>query len=159
MTGSLFDWRKNMQIGIDLENYASPMEDIENIINDYGKNREIGYLKINPERLPVIVSEDKALADIERYGVHKETYTVMNGKFEMITDSRAVSKIGSDIALCGNAYTVKRQREAFAALDIEEILEWLLFLCRYDYEAAVKGDEARYGTYLFVFDKERGYWA
>ena len=148
-----------MQIGIDLENYASPMEDIENIINDYGKNREIGYLKINPERLPVIVSEDKALADIERYGVHKETYTVMNGKFEMITDSRAVSKIGSDIALCGNAYIVKRQREAFTALDIDEILEWLIFLCKYDYEVVMNRDEDRYGTYLFVFDKERGYWA
>ena len=147
-----------MKIGINLENYASPMEDIENIINDYGKNREIGYLKINPERLPVIVSEGKALADIERYGVNKETYTVMNGKFEMITDSRAVSKIGSDIALCGNAYIVKRQHEAFAALDIEEILEWLVFLAQYDYEAAVSGDEDRYGMYLFVFDKERGCW-
>ena len=147
-----------MQIGIDLENYASPMEDIENIINDYGKNREIGYLKINPERLPVIVSEDKALADIERYGDHKETYTVMNGKFEMITDSRAVSKRGNDIALCGNAYIVKRQREAFAALDIEEILEWLILLCRYDYETAVKGNNDHYNAYLFAFDKERGCW-
>ncbi len=49
-----------MQIGIDLVNYQTPIEEWDNIVSAYGKEREIGYLKINPERIPVIVSESKA---------------------------------------------------------------------------------------------------
>ena len=63
-----------MKIGISLDNYESPMEDTKHLVNNYGYDREIGYLKINPERLPVIVSESKALADIRAMDNHEAVY-------------------------------------------------------------------------------------
>ena len=148
-----------MQIGIDLDNYSSPVEDLENLINNYGKGREIGYLKINPERVPVIVSEGKALEEIKRYGENKVTYTVVCGKYEMITDRRAIRNIESDIALYGNAYIVRRQGEIFTALDIEEILDWLMFLTIHEHDLITKTDRGDFAVdaYLFRYN-ERGIW-
>jgi len=147
-----------MQIGIDLDNYKSPMEELENLINDYGAAREIGFLKINPERLPVIVSERKALADIDKYRDHRTSYPVKDGRYEMITSDKAMFIDEGDLFLLGNAYIAKRQGDVFTALNMKEILDWLLYLCDAD-SVAKKPDHRLSGDiYLFELDKDRGYW-
>ena len=117
-----------MKIGISLDNYESPMEDTKHLVNNYGYDREIGYLKINPERLPVIVSESKALADIRAMENHKAVYPLNDRRYELIVDDRAISFLvqhkGSFI-LFGNAYIAKRQGRMSTALTMNEILEWL----------------------------------
>lgn len=117
-----------MKIGISLDNYESPMEDISNLVNYYGYDREIGYLKINPERLPVIVSERKALTDIRAMGNHKVVYPLNDGRYELIVDERAISfvtKLKGGFLLFSNAYIAKRQGWMSTALTMDEILEWL----------------------------------
>ena len=117
-----------MKIGINLDNYESPMEYTENLVNKYGFDREIGYLKINPERLPVIVSERKALADIRAMENHKAVYPLNDRRYELIVDDRAISFMvnhKSGFLLFGNAYIAKRQGRMTTALTMDEILEWL----------------------------------
>ena len=117
-----------MKIGINLDNYESPMEDTRTLINNYGYDREIGYLKINPERLPVIVSERKALADIRAMENHKAVYPLNDRRYELIVDDRAISFMvnhKSGFLLFGNAYIAKRQGRMTTALTMDEILEWL----------------------------------
>ena len=80
-----------MKVGINLDNYESPMEDTRNLVNNYGYHREIGYLKINPERLPVIVSERRALADIRAMENHKAVYPLHDRRYELIVDDSAIS--------------------------------------------------------------------
>ena len=146
-----------MEIGINLDHYTDPMVDLENLICDYGKKREIGYLKINPERIPVIISEGKAQAEIDRFGEHMITYPLCGSKFVLITDDRAISQDLKDLALRGNAYIARKQSGVFTALDLQEILEWLLQLCELEYEA-INSDDGRYDTYVFEYDEDRGCW-
>ena len=75
-----------MQIGIDLENYQTPIEEWDNIVSAYGQEREIGYLKINPERIPVIVSENKAREEITRLGKHALEFRIKDICYEMVID-------------------------------------------------------------------------
>ncbi|MCR5432388.1 MAG: hypothetical protein K6E95_07505 [Lachnospiraceae bacterium] len=146
-----------MQIGIDLDNYSDPVVELENLVNAYGENREIGYLKINPLRTPVIVSESKAQADIGKYGDHKAEYPLLGGKFELIVDERAVEKRLHDIAVNGNAYIVRRQGKVFTALDINEILEWLIRISRAEQEA-YKCAAGHFDTYEFDYDDKTQCW-
>lgn len=147
-----------MQIGIDLDNYKSPMEELENLVNDYGPKREVGFLKINPERLPVIISERKALADMEKYNDHKTSFPVKDGKYEMITSDKAVFIDEGNLFLFANAYIAKKQGDVFTALNMGEILDWLLYLC--DADLATKKQDHRLSSdiYLFELDKDGGYW-
>ncbi len=146
-----------MQIGIDLDNYTDPVVELENLVNAYGENREIGYLKINPIRTPVIVSESKAQADIAKYGDRKAEYPLWGRKYALIVDERAVEKRLNDIAVNGNAYIVRRQGRVFTALDINELLELLLHINRAEQEA-YKSDAGRFDTYEFDFDEDTGSW-
>ena len=146
-----------MQIGINLDNYANPMVELESLICAYGKKREIGYLKINPERVPVIISEGKAQTETDRFGEHMTVYPLCAHKFVLITDDRAVSQDFKDISLRGNAYIARKQLGVFIALDIQEILQWLLEFCKLEYEA-VNSDAGRFDTYVFEYDEDRGCW-
>lgn len=117
-----------MKVGINLDNYESPMEDTRNLVNNYGYHREIGYLKINPERLPVIVSERRALADIRAMENHKAVYPLHDRRYELIVDDRAISFMvqhKGGFLLFGNGYIAKRQGRMSTALTMDEILEWL----------------------------------
>ena len=146
-----------MQIGINLDNYTEPMMELEDLICDYDKKREIGYLKINPERIPIIISEGKAQTEIDRFGDHKCTYPLCGNKFVLITDDRAISQDFKDINLRGNGYIARRQLGVFTALDVEELLDWLLQLCQLEY-AAKNSDAGRFDTYVFEYDEDRGCW-
>ena len=117
-----------MKVGINLDTYESPMEDTRNLVNNYGYHREIGYLKINPERLPVIVSERRALADIRAMENHKAVYPLHDRRYELIVDDRAISFMvqhKGGFLLFGNGYIAKRQGRMSTALTMDEILEWL----------------------------------
>ena len=148
-----------MKIGIDLDNYAEPMVELQELINNYGNKREIGYLKINPERIPVIVSENRALADMEKLGAHKIAFPVRNGKYDLITDDRAIMMDSGNFELYGNAYIARSQGSVLTALDIEEIIESLLFFCTSRYESVSEEDpDDKYDYYYFEHDEKRGYW-
>lgn len=148
-----------MQIGIDLDNYESPMEEAKNLVSSYGFDREIGFLKLNPERLPVIVSERKALEDIARYGEHKMDFTVKDGHYFLITDERAMTMRDGNIILFGNAYIVKRQGQVFTALNMKEIKEWLYYICGVDENEDPKPiDKLEFSSLVFELDSKLGYW-
>ena len=148
-----------MFIGIDLENYESPMEEYENLVNNYGQDREIGYLKINPERIPVIVSAEKALKDIERYDDHKAVFPLKDGRYVMIADDRVAIVSDLDDAkliLTANAYLARKQGESFTALTIKEIDELIDFQCE---ESDVEEPaDCFVAIYAFDYDEHTRCW-
>lgn len=146
-----------MKIGIDLDNYQSPIEEWDTLINNYGEEREIGYLKINPERIPVIVSERKALKEIEKWGDKVIRIRFKDFTFEMFLDYKGClfsePKDGGNVVVFGNAYIAKKQWEADTPLTMREIKELIDYI---EIGAMPQADkpEDYFDVYGFEYDKE-----
>ena len=146
-----------MKIGIDLDNYPNPMEEWDNLLNTYGKDREIGYLKINPERVPVIISERKATKYIEQHADQLYTFRVKDQRYEMFVESKGINMPfnGERLIFFGNAYICRKQGDANVALTMAEIEDFLAFcpeisLNPQDYSVDY------IGILAFDYDAERG---
>lgn len=148
-----------MQIGIVLDNYESPLEDLENIISSYGLMREIGYLRINPERVPMVMSESKADEAIDRFQYHVAEYDICNGKYELVADERGIATVDDYIILSGNAFIARRQGRALTGLTASEITEWIKRLEKMPRDKVQSTrDNTVYSGYVFTLDKETGCW-
>ena len=147
-----------MQIGIDLENYQTPIEEWDNIVSSYGKDREIGYLKINPERIPVIVSESKARKEIENMGKHAFLFRVRDVRYEMVIDDRSAMlpvSVDGDLIVFGNIYIYKKQLNANVALTMAEIDELLKYFEESDDLEPVDNPEKYIGCLGFTYDEKK----
>jgi len=118
-----------MEIGINLKEDEYEVAEIDDIIIGYPAGIEIGYLKINPERIPVIVSEKIAAEAIARNKDHYIQIDVNGGKYVVITDNRSVIYGEGFIDICGTAYIAKKQVGTYTALTSDEIDDWI-----YDFE-------------------------
>ena len=146
-----------MMIGIDLDNYVSPMEDIENIVNIYGLDTEIGYLKINPLRLPVIVSEKKALEKIDKFGDH-EVHFHIGDRFELITDDRSLLEYDNDLDIIGDTYVARQQGEKYTGLTFRDFMEWSLYMLNNPKKPKKQRSFLHCGLNSFEFDLKTGVW-
>lgn len=90
---------------------------------------EIGYLKINPDRIPVIVSAKIAEEAMDRERDHLIKIDVCGGRYMLLTDDRSVIYMESQVAICGTAYIVRKQGGTYTALTYDEIEDWI-----YDFE-------------------------
>ena len=145
-----------MKIGVDVKGFHSPLEDMENIICAYGEDREIGYLKINPERVPVIIAENKAKREINR-AQRVKRHNIINRGFELIADYRGVvepAENGGPLVIFGNAYIVKRQLASNTGLTMAEIVEVLEYLENKEYNSGLEKDRC-VACYAFDYDKEK----
>lgn len=148
-----------MQIGIVLDNYESPMEDLENIISSYGLMREVGYLRINPERVPVVMSESKADEAIDRFQYHIAEYDICDGKYELVADDRGIATVDDSIIISGNAFIARRQGRALTGLTASEITDWLKRLEKMPRNKVRSSrDNTVFSGYVFTLDKEKGCW-
>lgn len=146
-----------MQMGIDLDNYVSPMEDIENIINMYGLDTEIGYLKLNPTRLPVIVSEKKTYEKIDRFGEHEMQFQIGN-RFTLITDDRTVVTKEGDFYLIGDTFVAKQQGEIYTGNTFREFMDWNLYMLKNPRVTNKLHSILYCGVNSFEIDLETGVW-
>ena len=146
-----------MKIGINLDDYESPMEDIANIINVYGMDTEICYLKLSPRRFPVIMSEKKAMEKIDGYGNH-EMHFCINGEYEMIVDDRTVFSDEKDLWIDGETFIGKRQGKKHTALTFREMVKLMAYA--FDIERGITPEKPILVTGLsaYEFDEDRGYW-
>ena len=148
-----------MDIAINLNDYKCPVVDIKRLINNYGPNREIGVLKINPERLPMVMSEEYALQEIDRFKDRRHCYSFFDGHYGIIFDSKAALIRDGQIALTGNAYIVRRQCRVNVGLTAENLIE--LFNYFEDIPGATIRDsdtDVKYDALLFEYDEEKRCW-
>ena len=146
-----------MKIGIYLDNYESPMEEITDSINVYGMDTELGYLKLSPMRLPAIISEKRALEQIERFGKHEIRFPI-NGLYELIGDDRTLIAEDGDLCLCGDTYVAKIQGKKCTGLSYREILKCLNYA--YDGDRWISPEKPILTTLIscYELDAERGCW-
>lgn len=90
---------------------------------------ELGYLKINPDRIPSIVAAKIAEEAMDREREHLIKIDVCGGRYMLLTDDRAVIYLEGEVAICGTAYIVKKQAGTYTALTYDEIEDWI-----YDFE-------------------------
>ena len=148
-----------MYIGIDLENYESPMEDLENLVNNYSPYREIGFLKLNPERVPVIVSANKYLSAITRFGSHLAVFTVKDGHYALVVDDRGITVQGDGLAVMSSAYVARVQGSTLTSLTFDEIKEWLDYIPKLQgAKVPVCGKHGEFEAICFERDEETGCW-
>ena len=148
-----------MYIGIDLENYESPMEDTVNLVNNYSPYREIGFLKLNPERVPVITSSNKYLSAISRYGSHLAVFTLTDGHYALVVDDRGITIQGNDLVVMSNAYIARVQGNTLTSLTMEEIEEWLDYIPKiHGAKVPVNGKTVEFEGICFERDAETGCW-
>ncbi|MCR5321682.1 MAG: hypothetical protein K6E85_00115 [Lachnospiraceae bacterium] len=148
-----------MQIGIELDNYDSPIEEFDQLVNNYAREREIGYLKINPERIPVIISEEKVSAEFNNKKYRGIGFPLNNGHYELITTEEATAMMNGDCVLLGNGYIGRRQGDSITGLTFDEISHLLKYLEHLDkYTIPGLFGKVNYVGLLFKYDKERGCW-
>jgi len=98
--------------------------DFEDAINIVGDDVELGYLKINPDRVPSIVAANIAEEEIKRMAEHQINLDVC-GNYMVITDDRAVECTEDEVLIFGTAYIVRKQAGTYTALTYGEIDEWI----------------------------------
>ena len=113
-----------MYIGLNLSEDDFELVDSETILMSYPCDIEIGYLKINPERIPVLVSAEIAENAIEKYKEHLKKLPAIGGKYFILVDDRAVIYLEGAIEICGTAFVAKKQGETYTALTNEELEIW-----------------------------------
>ena len=120
-----------MDICINTDKNDAELEEPVNLVCNNGLDKEIGYLKINPERVPSIFLEEDAESAIQRFDKHKVEFTLKGNRYILITDDRAVSysKDGS-IQLFGNGYLVRKQKEKYTGLTMRELNEILVVIAK-----------------------------
>ena len=147
-----------MQIGIDLENYQTPIEEWDNIVSAYGQDREIGYLKMNPERIPVIVSESKAREEIARLGKHALEFRIKDICYEMVIDDRGAlipSSPDGNLIVFGNIYISRKQWNSNVALTMAEIDDLLQYFEENDDLEPVDNPLDYVGCLAFKYDEKK----
>lgn len=118
-----------MQIGINLKEDVFEVAESEDIICNYPDGVEIGYLKINPERIPVVIGAKLAEEEIARNKRYINYYDVNDRGYMIITDDRNVITGENFILILGNAYVTKKQGATYTGLTADEIDDWI-----YDFE-------------------------
>jgi len=116
-----------MQIGINLKEDEFEVTDSDDIVCNYPDGVEVGYLKINPERIPVIVGEKIAEEAIARKKYTK--IAIDGGDYVLFADEKSVLYCKDFIEICGTAYIAKKQGGTHTALTADEIDDWI-----YDFE-------------------------
>lgn len=113
-----------MDICINTEQGNAEIEEVINLVCNAGLDAEIGYLKINPERVPGIYLEEDAYRAIRRFDNHMITLTLQGGRYFLITDDRAVTLEAEGLVhLYGNAFIVRKQKDQYTGLTMRELNE------------------------------------
>lgn len=118
-----------MQIAVNLTEDECEVMEIDDIICNYPDGVEIGYLKINPERIPVVVSESIAEAALARCENHRMEADVCGGRYAILADDRSLVFVEGAVIVYGTAYIVRKQGQTYTSLVADEIDDWL-----YDFE-------------------------
>lgn len=145
-----------MQIGIDLENYTCPLEDFEKLVCAYGPMREVGYLKINPERIPVVVDEERAEKSLMKFRDYVTAILVKGDKYMLFADYRSVENYGDGFILFGNVYVARFQGRLCTGLTMTDIKDFLEILEKIP-QAKGKGRKTGSEVKCFYFEGERNY--
>lgn len=117
-----------MKVTICMNSGECEVMDFEDTICIAGEDVELGYLKINPERIPAIVAANIAEEEIKRMAEHRMHLDVC-GNYMVITDDRAVVCTEDEVAVYGTAYIVRKQAGTYTALTYGELDDWI-----YDFE-------------------------
>ena len=113
-----------MDIGIYLDNGDYELSETDEIICEYGTDMEVGYLKINPERIPVVVGQKRAEEEFEKFGDSIVEISIMDGKYVLIADKKNIEMTGEKLIVISTAYIAKNQIRSYTALTGGEIEEW-----------------------------------
>ena len=87
-----------MKVTICMNSGECEVMDFEDTICIAGEDVELGYLKINPERIPAIVAANIAEEEIKRMAEHRMHLDVC-GNYMVITDDRAVVCTEDEVAV------------------------------------------------------------
>lgn len=117
-----------MEIGINMDERDYEFSDYFLLVNEYGFDIELGYLKINPERIPVVEGKYRAEAEFEKFGSKLIEFPICGGRYILISDRRNIEIVDGSLILTGTAYIAKRQYRTDTALTGSEVGEWL---CRF----------------------------
>lgn len=110
-----------MQIGIHMDDEEYELTDTKLIVNRYGQDMGIGYLKINPERVPVIVGEGLARDHFEKIKDRLLEFDILCGNFVLLADKNAVHQIEDCIVIDGDAYIARIQGDSHTTMTYDEI--------------------------------------
>lgn len=147
-----------MEIGINMDDREYELSDTDELVITLGTDMEVGYLKINPERVPVIEGKNKAEAEFAKMKAHLVEVELLGGRYQMITDDRSIEITPEFIIVEGTAYIGRRQGRKHTALTVDEVEDWLIKLD----ESYVDHDEmptdGDFPCIVFEFDSETGTW-
>ena len=148
-----------MDIGIYLDNGDYELSETEELVCEFGTDMEVGYLKINPERIPVVIGEERAEAAFKKFGDSIVEISVMDGRYVLIADKRNIEMTGEKLIVIGTAYIAKNQIRSYTALTGGEVLEWAE---NFEESADSCDDEDEpafcymFPTIVFDYDEETG---
>ena len=119
-----------MDIGINMEGIEYQLTDTSCIVFMYGHDMEVGFLKINPERVPVVTSESIVNSEIRQEEKTYEVFSLCRNKYALVVESGAYEMENCNLVLYGNAYIARQQKNTVSALTSDEVFEWLKKLNR-----------------------------
>lgn len=154
ITKNIYGGKKTtMEIGINMDDREYELSDSDELLCEYGTDMEVGYLKINPERIPVVEGRKKAEESFERMGSGIEELPICNRHYLLIADRKNVEITATELIVTGTAYIARKQFRSYTELTAGEVEDWLEM-----FEASEEAGEAKplfdYPVIVFEYDEE-----
>jgi len=108
-------------IGVHMDDHDYEYSSVYDIRCDNG-DHEVGILKINPDRVPVVLGLERAEKEMSKIGkcLREIPYKALND-YVIFADDRACEVDGDRIRVYGNAYIARRQKRTHIGLSGFEI--------------------------------------
>ena len=144
-----------MQILVNLDGNENMINDLEDIVCSKGKDAKIGLLKIAHNRVPEVVSNLQAAAEIKGVSGYTALIPSRDGKYLMLSDVSGALTIKDKLHITGSAFIARMKKNGeLDNLTAAEIFEWATYLENVPVMTRVTPFGALKG-YEFDFDRER----
>lgn len=148
-----------MQIGIISSDLNYEVLNPEVMDRYYGV--EIGMLKINPERMPMLVSQEQGYAEMNRWGEKDfDAIEIFDGDYVLVAENAALEYEADMLILCGTGYILRKQGKTSTGISFNELMDVKEYLSEVELRSEVMADrdDRYYGCYVFVADEDEYYY-
>ena len=144
-----------MELIINLDGNENMVDDTKKIVCSKGIDAKIGVLKIAHDRVPEVVSNLQAAAEIKGVSGYTALIPSGDGKYLMLSDVSGALTIKDKLLITGSAFIARMKKNGeLDNLTAAEIFEWATYLENVPVMTRVTPFGALKG-YEFDFDRER----
>lgn len=131
--------------------------DLDEMDKYYGFS--MGMLKINPGRMPVIMSPEQGIVKKVCWSKNSfETIRIFDGNYYLVVDDKSLEYWDECSVLSGNGFIVKRQEDKFVDLTLNDLLHISKYLDELEKQSNLmtQKDDSLCGCYIFPDDMSTG---